>query len=57
MDCAINNCFSIIRLLQEDVINSKYDWFNELKFYIENIKSKQIIFMCKNNEYKNYNNI
>ena len=56
MNCAINNCFSIIRLLQEDVIDSTYDWFNELKYNIENIKSMQIIFMCKNNEYTNFYN-
>jgi len=52
--CANDNNYSIIRLLQEDVFNDKYNWLDELKNNIEKIKSENIIqniYMCKNNEY------
>ena len=55
--CANDNNYSIIRLLQEDVFNDKYNWFDELKNNIEKIKSENIIqniYMCKNNEYNNF---
>ena len=57
MDCANKNGFSIIRILQKDVFNNKYDWLSELINKIElilNENSIQNIFMCKNDEYKNY---
>jgi len=52
--CANDNNYSIIRLLQEDVFNDKYNWLDELKNNIEKIKNENIIqniYMCKNNEY------
>lgn len=57
MKCANENKFTVIRLLQEDVANDKYDWIKELKENIEIIKNKKIkkitnIYMCKNDEYK-----
>jgi very-short-patch-repair endonuclease len=57
MLCANNNGFSVIRILQEDVLYDNYNWLEEL---IENIKNIilvnkiQNIFMCKNNEYDIY---
>jgi very-short-patch-repair endonuclease len=57
MKCANENNYSIIRILQEDVLYDKYDWLDELKNKIENIKNNkkiQNIYMCKNNEYKDY---
>jgi len=55
---AIENGYSIIRLLQEDVYNDTYDWFNELLENIQKIINEkptiQNIYMCKNNEYSNY---
>jgi very-short-patch-repair endonuclease len=57
MKCANENGFSVIRLLQKDVYNNKYNWLNELITNIENISDEnkvQNIFMCKNNEYKIY---
>ena len=55
MKCANENNFSIIRLLQTDVYNDKYDWKSELFLNIEKIKKNNNkiinIFMCKNNEY------
>ena len=60
MKCANENGYSIIRILQEDVFNDKYDWLPELILNIKKIESEkkvQNIFMCKNDEYKIFNNI
>jgi len=57
--CANENGYFIIRLLQEDVFNNKYDWKTELIDNIEKIKIDNIIqniYMCKNNEYENFIN-
>ena len=57
--CANENGYFIIRLLQEDVFNDKYDWKTELIDNIEKIKIDNIIqniYMCKNNEYENFIN-
>ena len=57
--CANENGYSIIRLLQEDVFNDKYDWKTELVNNIEKIKIDNIIqniYMCKNNEYDDFMN-
>jgi hypothetical protein len=60
MNCANKNGFSIIRILQKDVYYNKYHWLNELTNNIENIENitndniVQNIYMCKNNEYKNF---
>jgi very-short-patch-repair endonuclease len=57
MKCANDNGFSIIRLLQPDVLIDKYDWLQELTNNIDKIgleKKVQNIYMCKNNEYKNF---
>ena len=57
--CANDNGYSIIRLLQIDVFNDKYDWKNELINNIEKIKTDNIIqniYMCKNNEYADFIN-
>ena len=53
----IKTDFSIIRILQKDVYNNKYDWLNEIINNIEKIKNEnrvQNIYMCKNNEYKDF---
>jgi len=60
MKCANENNFSVIRILQEDVYDDKFDWLNELKDNIEKIKKDkkvQNIYMCKNNEYESFKNI
>jgi very-short-patch-repair endonuclease len=57
--CANENGYSIIRLLQEDVFNDKYNWKTELVNNIEKIKIDNIIqniYMCKNNEYDDFMN-
>lgn len=57
MKCANENGFSVIRLLQKDVYNNKYNWLNELITNIERISHEntvQNIYMCKNYEYKNF---
>ena len=60
MNCANNNEFSVIRILQKDVYKNKYDWLNELILIIEKLTTENIvqnIYMCKNNEYKIFDNI
>ena len=57
MKCANDNGFSIIRILQKDVYKNKYDWLSELISNIEKITREnrvQNIYMCKNNEYKDF---
>lgn len=57
MKCANDNGFSTIRILQKDVYKNKYDWLSELCQNIEKItneKRVQNIYMCKNNEYKDF---
>lgn len=57
MKCANNNGFSIIRILQEDILYKRYNWFPELKQNIQKICDEgkiQNIYMCKNNEYKDF---
>ena len=57
MSCANENGFSVIRILQKDVYKDKYDWLNELICHIEKITNEnkvQNIYMCKNNEYKDF---
>lgn len=54
INLANKNGYSVIRILQLDVYNNKYDWINELINNINKIicdKQIQNIFMCKNNEY------
>lgn len=55
--CANENGYSIIRLLQEDVLYDKYDWLTELNENITKIindTSVKNIYMCKNNEYNSF---
>ena len=57
MNCANENEYSIIRIIQEDVYKNKYDWLNELINNVEKISEEKIvqnIYMCKNNEYKDF---
>jgi len=57
MKCANENGFSVIRILQEDIFKDKYDWVKELCDNIKKISNEnrvQNIYMCKNNEYKNF---
>lgn len=53
-DCANNNGYSIIRILQDDVYNDRFEWLNELDENIQKIindKQIQNIYICKMNEY------
>ena len=57
MKCANENGISVIRILQKDVYKNKYNWLEELCQNIETITNEnrvQNIYMCKNNEYKDY---
>ena len=59
MNCANNNKFSVIRILQKDVYKDKYNWLTELCENIAKITNEnrvQNIYMCKNNEYKDFDN-
>jgi len=53
MKCANDNGFSVIRILQDDVYKNKY----ELVVSIDNLANNvmiQNIYMCKNDEYKDF---
>ena len=56
-ECANNNGYSVIRLLQEDVLYDTYDWIKELCNTIEEIKKSDEItnfYLCKNDEYNKF---
>ena len=60
MECANKNGYSIIRILQEDVFKDKYNWLEELQLNIKKIEDDNIvqnIYMCKNNEYKDFDKL
>jgi hypothetical protein len=55
--CANDNNYSVIRLLQDDVINDSYDWIKDLCDAIEEIKNGDEIvnvYLCKNGEYDTF---
>jgi very-short-patch-repair endonuclease len=57
MKCANDNGFSIIRILQKDIWHNRYDWSQELTNNIDIIVSEkkvQNIYMCKKDEYKDF---
>jgi very-short-patch-repair endonuclease len=57
MKCANKNGYSVIRLLQKDVFYDKYDWLSCLQENINKIEMNgkiQNIYICKNNEYKDF---
>jgi len=59
MKCANENGFSVIRVIQTDILQDKYDWLEEIKTNISKIINEnrvQNIFLCKNNEYINFTN-
>jgi very-short-patch-repair endonuclease len=52
--CANDNGYSVIRLLQEDVFYDTYDWVKEVCDAIEEIKNGDEVanvYLCKNGEY------
>ena len=53
--CANDNEYSVIRILQEDVLNDTYDWLKDLCNTIEEIKNGDEVvnaYLCKNGEYE-----
>ena len=54
MTCAVEKGFSIIRLFQEDLFYNKIDWKNELLKYMCKYDNPVIIFIAKNNMYKDH---
>jgi very-short-patch-repair endonuclease len=56
-ECANQNGYSVIRLLQEDVFYDTYDWVKKLCEAIEEIKSSEGItnvYLCNNDEYDQF---
>ena len=57
INCANENGFSVIRLLQIDILKDNFVWIEELKLSISKINNEQKIqniFICKNNEYDHF---
>jgi len=55
--CANENKYSMIRILQQDVLKDAYDWVKEVCDAIEELKrDKQVrnIYLCKKDEYAKY---
>ena len=49
---ALDNGYSVIRIIQEDVLNDTYDWYNELYSIIQSTNKTMVSCLCKNNEYE-----
>ena len=57
MKCAHDNGYTVIRLLQLDVLNDNYNYYPELYNHIVmQHNNPDIIYICKNNEYDIYIN-
>ena len=57
INCANENEFSVIRLLQIDILKDNFHWIEEVKLSISKIINEQKIqniFICKNNEYDHF---
>ena len=57
MNKALENGYSVIRLLQDDVYRNKFDYLLEIDNSIKKINNEgnaQIIYICKKNEYNVY---
>lgn len=58
--CANDNGFCVIRILQVDVFDDKYDWLNILKNSIQSIIDDKLIiqniYICENSSYDNFIN-
>ena len=57
MNKALENGYSVIRLLQDDVYRNKFDYLFEIDNNIKKIKKEnkpQVIYICKKNEYNVY---
>ena len=54
MNRALENGYSVIRMLQEDVYYNKYTWKVPLILAIKKYPTPQIIYLCKNGEYDVY---
>ena len=55
--CAKENGYSVIRIIQEDVLNDTYDWLAKLVMTIEGIRNSGNIknhYLCENNEYDKF---
>jgi very-short-patch-repair endonuclease len=54
---ANDNEYSVIRIIQEDVLNDTYDWMGKLTVSIEKIKNGDYIenhYLCNNNDYDKF---
>jgi very-short-patch-repair endonuclease len=57
INCANENGYSVIRILQEDVYYNKYDWLDELIKSIQSVITDNVIqniFLYMNDEYDSY---
>ena len=57
MKCANDNGYSVVRILQEDVLGDRYDWKNELANVLHEYSQPTNIFLCKNEEYNGHLNM
>ena len=53
-DCALEHGYSVIRIIQMDVFEDRYDWQTRLKNTIENIGECEVEYLCEKNEYDNF---
>lgn len=52
MNIAIKHGYSVVRILQQDVLNDKYDWRTELEKHIKvSRECPNISYLCLNDEY------
>jgi very-short-patch-repair endonuclease len=54
MKCANDNGYSVVRILQEDVLCDTYDWKTELMNVLHEYPFITNVYLCKNNEYSGH---
>jgi len=55
MKCAVTNGYSVIRLLQTEVLYDQFDWKQTLAFCIKIIQPGEVFYLCNNDKlYENH---
>ena len=54
MNQALDRGYSVIRLLQQDVRADKNNWKENLTSSIQKYETPQVVYICENNEYAEY---
>lgn len=54
MKCANQNNYTVIRIVQTDILYNRNNWQQKLKDVIKDYENSEYIFISMNDEYKPY---